>query len=384
MNLPNLTALDDALKLRALWAMAIALAALALAQTWTLVTFQPLGADFLPLWTAGHMAWTDPGHIYDFVAVTRAQAWLVPQFHCLRPYAYPPTALLVLAPLGAMPFWPALAVWTALSFTPFVAAGARLAVGRTGLALLLLILSPAVVLGALAGQTAMLVAGLATLAVIELDGRPRLAGVLLALVAVLKPQAVLLAPVALVASGAFEALASAALAAGALLAASIVGFGFARWPEWLASLRSFQMVVESTPNLMRGVITPYGVAHDLGLPDPAAAVCRGAFALVGLLLVWRVFARTSDPATRLAALGAGSLMAAPYAMSYDGTLLAAPAVALALRLDGPGWLRRMLALCAICEVTFPDLGLAAVAGFAVLSCWDLRRPVLAAQPVFAD
>ena len=238
------------------------------------------------------------------------------------------------------------------------------------LALGLMVLSPAVVLAALAGQTVAPAAGLAALAIAELPRRPRLAGVLMALAAALKPQAALLAPVALLACGAFETLGVAALAGAALAAASVLCFGFGRWPQWLASLGPFQAVMEGIPRLMPGVITPYGAAHELGLTGAAALAWRAAFALFGLALAWRVFAKDRDPATRLAALGAGSLLCAPYAMHYDGTLLVIPAVALALRLDGPGWLRRLVALCAVCEVTVPDLGLAAVTTFAVLACWE--------------
>lgn len=367
MTFPKLAALDDALKLRVLWALGLALAGLAAAQTWALAHFQPLGVDFLPLWTAGRMAWTDPGHIYNFAAVTRAQDWLLPGMRWMRPYAYPPTALLALAPFGALPFWPSLALWTTMSFAVFLAAGARLARERKRLALVLIALSPAVVLAALVGQTVVLAAGLATLAIADLERRPRLAGVLLAIAAALKPQAALLAPVALLACGAFETLAAAALAGAAIVAASVACFGFARWPEWLASLGPFQAVVESIPHLMPGVITPYGAAHALGLAGAAAALWRGAFALFGLGLAWRVFAKRRDPATRLAALGAGSLMAAPYAMHYDGALLVIPAVALALRLEASAWLRYLVAFCAVCQVTTPNLGLAAVAAFAVLA-----------------
>jgi uncharacterized membrane protein len=297
----------------------------------------------------------------------------------MRPYAYPPTALLALAPFGALAFWPALALWTGASFAVFVAAGARLIPQRRVLALALIVLSPAVVLAALAGQTVVLAAGLVALALADLERRPRLAGVLLALAAALKPQAALLAPVALVACGAFETLAAAALAGAALAAASILCFGFARWPEWFASLAPFQAVVESIPRLMPGVITPYGAAHELGLAGPAALLWRALFGLFGLALVWRAFAASRDPAVRLAALGAGSLLAAPYAMHYDGTLLVIPAVMLALRLAAPGWPRRLIALFAVCQVTVPDLGLAAVTAFAVLACWELR-PTPAAQP----
>jgi hypothetical protein len=205
LKLPNHPASPDPLKRPVLWALALALAALAAGQAWALMRFQPPGLDFLPLWTAGRMAWTDPGRVYDFAAVTRAQAWLLPGFRWMRPYAYPPTVLLALAPLGALPFWAALSLWTGASFAVFAAAAARLARGATPLALGLAILSPAVVLAALAGQAVVMAAGLVTLAIATLQRRPRLAGVLFALAAALKPQAVLLAPIALVAGGAFDA-----------------------------------------------------------------------------------------------------------------------------------------------------------------------------------
>jgi len=353
---------------RALWALAVALAALGLAQTWTLLRFQPPGLDFLPLWTAGRMAWSGHGQVYDFAAVTHAQAWLLPRFPWMRPYAYPPTALLLLAPLGALPFWAALGAWMALGFGVFLYAGTRLTRGRRTLVVALMLLSPAVVMAAIVGQAVILVSALTALAMVDLTGKPRRAGVWLALAAAIKPQAVLLAPLALVAGGAIEALVSAAVVGAVLVALSAAIFGVPLWTQWLASLPDFQKVIESVPNLMAGVITPLGAAHLLGLSGPAALVWRAAFALLGAGLAWSAFARRADPATRLAALAAGSLLIAPYAMHYDGAMLVPAAVALAVgRAQTPRWALGFLGLVAVCEVTTPDLGLAAVVAFAVLA-----------------
>jgi hypothetical protein len=357
---------SDATKRRALWGLAILLAVLGLAQAWALLRFQPAGLDFLPLWTAGRMAWS--GHVYDFAAITHAQAWLLPNFPWPRPYAYPPTTLLLLAPLGALPFWPALGLWMALGFGVFLYAGTRLAPGRRALVVALLLLSPSVVLAAVVDQAVVLVGGLTVLAMVDLDGRPRRAGVWLALAAVIKPQAVLLAPLALVAGGAFEALVSTAVVVAALVGLSVAVFGFPLWTQWLASLPGFQKAIESVPNLMAGVITPLGAANLLGLAGPAAIAWRAAFALLGAGLAWTTFARRADPATRLAALAAGSLLIAPYAMAYDGAMLVPAAVAIALgRLETRGWAIGFLGLAAVCEVTTPDLGLVAVAAFALIS-----------------
>jgi hypothetical protein len=375
---------DDSLKLRALIALACALAVVAGVQIWILMRFQPLGIDFLPLWTAGRMAWLGHGHVYDFAAVSQAQGWLLPNFHWTRPYVYPPTALLLFAPFGAAPFWPALGLWLALNLGVFVYAGWRLsAARRRGLALVLMLLSPTVVLAALVGQSVLLVSGLLVLAMTDLARAPRRAGVWLALAAVLKPQALLLAPVALVASGAVETLAVTALVGSLIAAASAAVFGISLWPQWLASLPAFQKVVEASPALMSGVITPLGAANRLGLSGVAAAVWQAAFALAGAALVWRVFARQTDVAARTAVLAAGSLLAAPYAMHYDGALLVPAAVVLAVeQLETRAWALAALALFAVCEITTQGAGLLALASFAVLAAW-IARPFGEARPVRA-
>src|SRR5260370_32563872 len=106
-----------------LWTLLAGLALLAAWQAWVLANFQPFGLDFLPLWTAGRLAWTEPGRIYDFGFVTHAQGWLLPGMKWSRPYAYPPSALLLLAPFGRLPFWAALGAWWALGLGLLLYAG---------------------------------------------------------------------------------------------------------------------------------------------------------------------------------------------------------------------------------------------------------------------
>ncbi len=225
-------------------------------------------------------------------------------------------------------------------------------------------------LAALAGQTVVMAAGLITLAITCLQSRPRLAGVLFALAAALKPQAALLAPVALLACGAFDALAAAALAGAALIAASVILFGLARWPEWLASLGPFQAVIESVPRFQLGLITPAALGRALGLSGLGLTAWIAAFAAGGAAIVWRAFARSNEPPRLAAALAIGGLLATPYALCYDGALLAPAAAALLLGADARRWPMRLAAFCAVCLVTTPGLGFAAVAAFGLLASLD--------------
>lgn len=361
-----------------LWLLALLLAAWAGGQIVVLAHFQPLGLDFLPLWTAGRMTGSDPGQIYDFAVVTHAQAWLLPGLKWLRPFAYPPTALLLLAPLGRLPFWVALGLWSALGLGVFLWASLALTRDRPWLTAVLAALAPAAVLALVGGQSVLLAAGLAGLAIAQIGQRPRSAGVILALAAALKPQALVLAPVALAACGAWEALAAAALAEAALVALSLVLFGPARWTEWLGCLPQFQAVIAATPGIAASLITPSTLATTLGLTGAASALWRGACALAAVVLVWRSFARSEAPAIRLAALGVGALMVSPYALVYDSALLVPAAVALAVRaIGGRDWSWRLLGLIVACAAATAGLGSLAVLAFAALTAIE-PPPVRAA------
>jgi hypothetical protein len=181
-----------------------------------------------------------------------------------------------------------------------------------------------------------------------------------------------MAPVALVAAGALDALVTAGLVGAAAVAASAVLFGPSRWTEWLASLPAFQHVVDSVPRLGTAIITPLWAARELGLTSLAAAAVAAAFAIAGAWLTWRVFRRPSEPAHRVGALAVASLVAAPYAMCYDATLVAPAVAALAVAGIGRGQpVLALLGLAAAFEVTAPSMGLPAllVVGAVLIADW---------------
>ena len=66
---------------------------------------QPPLIDFLTMWTGGAIANADPRSLYDFARIDDAQAWLLGARAHDRPFPYPPSALLVFAPLARLPFW---------------------------------------------------------------------------------------------------------------------------------------------------------------------------------------------------------------------------------------------------------------------------------------
>lgn len=277
-----------------------------------------LGVDFGPVWAAAR----EPAPAYDFQHVTLAQPWRLGSVEhpTLRPFAYPPTVLLLAAPLGQLQYAAAFAIWTAL------VGGAFLAAGRATGAPWWFMLATPVVQAVAVGQVTLLAAALVLAALV----RPKtlLAGVALGVAACLKPHLLLLVPLALVAQGACRSLAMMMVTGLALCGLSALLFGIEAWTQWFDALRRFAALVLEGPYLA-SVITPYGFLARQGI-DP-----RWAFLLVVpvAMMVWRTFSRSDNVHAQTIALGAGGLLIGTYALSYDLALLAPAMAAIFLRGD---------------------------------------------------
>ena len=176
----------------------------------------------------------------------------------------------------------------------------------------------------LSGQTALLTGGLILLAVASLKDRPLAAGIALGIVAAVKPQALLLAPLALARGGHWHTMAAAAASAAAM-ALLALPYGALLWIDWIAALGDFALVVDAM-DLHRMGISPASFAHAADLPEAARLAIQIAGAALGAALVWRAFA-TDDVSQRAAALIGGSILCSPYAMPYELAMLAPIAAA---------------------------------------------------------
>lgn len=272
--------------------------------TLVLIDRQPLGLDFMPLWTAMQL---DPSRVYDFTYVTLQQNWRLE--NGIRPFINPPTTLLLLKGFGWLPFpiaYPAFVFATAVLF----AMGAA----RLGADWRLVMIPVPVVLVALAGQVTFLIGGLAMIA-LTIRGRPYLSGILFGIAGVIKPQMLILLPIALLAERNWRTMIATGLAA-LLLGALTLPSG-AGWDDWLAALPRFQAYVAGNDSLVAMSASPY--AHF------GSASWLLTFPLA-IAAVWLAF-RRHDASLRILALLGGALLIAPYALSYELALLIPPMLA---------------------------------------------------------
>lgn len=254
-------------------------------------------ADFKVFWAAQHTATP-----YDPAAIARV---LGPG---LRPFSYPPTFLLLTTPLGWIGERAAYVGWVALSAMAMVACLRRPAAP-------LVLFVPAVFLAGIIGQTSLFM-GAALFAGATMLPRPVLAGVLLGLAACIKPQAVVLVPIVLIAGRHWRALAAAAVTGIVLGAAATAVYGLHIWLDWYSGVV--------------GLLQAADVAWKqryLSLPG----TWRILVLIIGAVGAWRL----KDEPERATGLAVGAaLLGSLYAMDYDAAMLAPFALSAAL---AGGW-----------------------------------------------
>jgi len=347
-------------------AAVVVLAALGWDEYVKLMRFQPLGIDFMPMWAAGHEIFRHPDRVYDFSKLTHFQHPLLAGFRGPRPFVYPPTSLLLFAPIALLPFGLANALWTIFGLVAMLCVLAG-PVPRS-LVLTAMVLMPAGVLVLLTGQITFLVVALAVGGLLGLERRPLLAGTLFGLAGVLKPQAMVLLPVALIALGQWRVIATTTLVAALAVIASLILFGAGIWIEWVLALGQFDRWVMRAYALEEWMVTPTALGMNLRLDPGSLDVWRLAFGVGAVAMVAWVFRSTGDLARRIAALLGGSLFITPYAMHYDAALVAPAAAIMLARRTSPGaWIAALIASFVLCFASQSHWGAAAVTAFTLFA-----------------
>ena len=242
----------------------------------------------------------------------------------LHPWIYPPLFLVLVVPLGLLPF--------AASFGAFVTgtflllnAALRLYVTKTyqrWLCFVGLLISPTAAFAVAVGQNAFLTTALLVGGIGLLGRSPVAAGAMLGALT-FKPQLCLMVPVALVAAREWRTLLFAALFATLLAAVSVALLGLEPWRVWLGAMLG--QSPEYTKWLAVGRLygqSAYAEAILLGLSARAAGFVQFAATLGCAALVWWTFARSRLPRDlRLCVLLTATVLAAPHVSNYDAVMV---------------------------------------------------------------
>lgn len=293
-----------------------------------------LGFDFVALWAASHLALAgEPAAAYEAARIVEATRLAIPALSGIYLWSYPPTFLIAVFPLALLPHVPAYLLWIALTLALYVATARRLVPSPHTVWIALAF--PATYINVFHGQTGLLAAALFGGAMLCLDRRPVLAGILIGLLSY-KPQLGLLIPLVLLFGRHWVTFGVAAAVTLGLAAASVILFGIESWAGFLSNSQLVGTYLQDgfpwgkMPAL-------YATLRIIGVGAVPAILLQAVLALAVAAMVAWVWWRRPSLALRAATLAMGALLVTPYVYDYDLTILGVAVAFLVVEARRSGW-----------------------------------------------
>lgn len=200
------------------------------------------------------------------------------------PWMYPPTFILLVAPLAYLPYLLSWFAWLGATALPYALAIRKILPGP--LAWPFALAAPPAFFNVMYGQTGFLTAGLIGLGLTQLGRHPICAGILIGLASV-KPHFGVLIPLAFIAGGHWRAFAAAALTVIATIIASVIVFGDDPWFAFIGTgLFHLDGFAAGAFNFIP-MTTVLSTARMAGLSIEAAWSAQyAAAALMTALVIW--------------------------------------------------------------------------------------------------
>jgi hypothetical protein len=284
---------------------------------------KPIGTDFVGFYSASWLALSGRADLaYDVGAHWAAEKALFGPNLGYTAFFYPPPALLICLPLALAPYFLSLAAWLTATAYAFY----RVLRGYLpSLDPATIIAFPAVFVNAAHGQNGFLSAALIGGGLLVMERRPALAGFLFGVMA-FKPHLALLIPFALVLARRWTTLAVAGATVAGFCMSSLVVFGAPTWTGFFADATFARSALE---NNLVGDEKMQSVFAAVRLFNGSLALAWGAQVATAVCVVaalWRLRGRVFRTAAEAPAVVCAGLLASPFLLDYDLTLMAVPLV----------------------------------------------------------
>lgn len=304
---------------------------------------EPLGTDFSNVYAAGTYVLDGKAPLaFDWPAQHARERQIFGDKTPFFGWHYPPYFLFVAGALATMPYKLSLAIWQGVTLLLYllmiraILSASRQHEGREALHdkmwLLVALAFPAVLVNIGHGHNGFLTAALFGTALVTLDRRPGLAGILFGLIAY-KPQFGMLIPLVLIATGRWRAFVAATATVVVLTIATLVAFGPDVWHAFFASTKLTRVeVLEQGGTGWHKIQSVFATVRMWGGSVPLAYLAQGVVtASLAAVLIWLWRSAAAFP-LKAAALTVAAILATPYSLDYDLVVLA-PAIAF-LAADG--------------------------------------------------
>ncbi|MET3266035.1 alpha-1,2-mannosyltransferase [Bradyrhizobium japonicum] len=287
----------------------------------------PIGTDFSSFWAASSLVLSGhAGDAYDQIKHYEAQQAHFGEGVQYYAWFYPPSALLLVAPLGILPYLPALIIWLAATGAAYVATVYRF-IQRAD-AIIPILCFPAVLINTIHGQNAFLSTAIVGTGLLMSDRRPFAAGLILGTLC-FKPQLAPMLAVVVVARMNWKMALGAALSVCSLLISATLIFGLEVWQQFASIVPVSAMWLEygvmGFAKMQSAFATVRLLGGGIGLAYSIQALVTISIAVL-LFMIWRT---SASPRLRAGATGAAILLGTPFLLDYDLVLLSLPIAALA-------------------------------------------------------
>jgi len=284
----------------------------------------PIGADFIDPWSASRLALHGtPAAVYDVPRLWAAERAAVgyPSVG-FAGFHYPPTYLVMVLPLALLPYVWSLIAWTIATAGAYLAMMWKIDPERDSI--WLAIAFPGALVNLTNGQNGFLTLALFGGALLSIESRPILAGVLFGLMSY-KPQYGALIPLFLLATGRWRTLIAASVTVIVFVAISLALFGTETWHSFFASI-SFtrHVVLEQGGSGFEKLQSAFAAARLWGLGVKSSYAMQAAISLLAAIVAGWIWWTSPNFELRAAALVTATLLITPYMMDYDLVMLALP------------------------------------------------------------
>ncbi len=284
------------------------------------------GNDFIAFYAAAEMVMEGAAaETYDPVLHT-ATVESVIGIEGVIPWRYPPTFLMLVAPLAFLPYLPAMWVWLGL-----ITGALALAIHRIAphpLAPFLALIYPGAAHSLISGQNGSLSAALIAGGLYNLEKRPVLAGCILGLLSY-KPHLGIVLPVCLLAGGHFRSFLAMAATVVALAVLSALALGLDTWIAFAEKIPGQVAYLSEGVMNWKRIPTVYVAVTQATSSETAAMLTQLIVGAVAVAICGWIWWRCSDAPARAMAMTAAILLAAPQIYEYDMAILAVPVAYLA-------------------------------------------------------
>ncbi len=292
-----------------------------------------VGHDFAAFWTAAKLALEGRAADAYGDAGRAAVAALFGQ-NSYPPFFYPPTSLLFWLPFALVSFATAACIWIAATGAAYAAAMRAMLKGGSIVPALAF---PGAWICALFGQNSLFSAALLGGSAATLDRYPAIAGVLLGCFSY-KPQLALLAPLVLILTRRWRALAAAVATTLVLVLAATAIFGIEPWIKFVGVLpQAKAWSMDGGPGFEK-FASPFAAVRLAGGSGDTAWLIQLVAAAIAISVLVLVLRKRPGGGAEIALMVAATGLCVPSLGSYEVVILAIPGAWLVSQALAQGWL----------------------------------------------